>query len=126
MPHLQVFEPAMCCSTGLCGTDLDPVLVQFAADLKSVAALGTDVSRFNLATNPDAFVNHPLVYQTITTEGMDVLPLILVDGVIVSRGRHPSLVEIAHLLQFGPADGQEARAQVAAESCCGDNGSDCC
>ncbi len=119
----------MCCSTGLCGSDPDPVLVQFAADLKSVAALGTEVSRFNLATNPDAFVNHPLVYQTITTEGMDVLPLLLVDGLIVSRGCHPSLVEMAHLLQFGPsgrASGRETPAQVTSETCCGDSGSDCC
>ncbi len=40
MKTLTVFDPAMCCSTGVCGSDVDQVLVDFSADvqwLKDVA-----------------------------------------------------------------------------------------
>jgi hypothetical protein len=30
---LCVFDPAMCCSTGVCGPSVDPELARFAADL---------------------------------------------------------------------------------------------
>nr|QTX14232.1 Arsenical resistance operon trans-acting repressor ArsD [Klebsiella pneumoniae] len=29
MKTLTVFDPAMCCSTGVCGSDVDQVLVDF-------------------------------------------------------------------------------------------------
>jgi hypothetical protein len=32
--RLDVFDPAMCCSTGVCGPEVDPQLVQFAADAR--------------------------------------------------------------------------------------------
>jgi hypothetical protein len=40
MMKLEIFDPAMCCSTGVCGVDVDPVLAQFAADLKWVEGHG--------------------------------------------------------------------------------------
>lgn len=48
MKKLEVFDPAMCCSTGVCGVDVDPVLAQFAADLKWVEEHGVAVTRYNL------------------------------------------------------------------------------
>lgn len=48
MKKLEVFDPAMCCSTGVCGVEVDPVLAQFAADLKWVAEHGIAVERHNL------------------------------------------------------------------------------
>ena len=34
MTHLQVFDPPMCCSTGVCGPQVDPELPRFAAARK--------------------------------------------------------------------------------------------
>ena len=36
MKTLTVFDPAMCCSTGVCGSDVDQVLVDFSALLQIV------------------------------------------------------------------------------------------
>jgi hypothetical protein len=48
MKKLEVYDPAMCCSTGVCGVDVDPVLVQFAADLAWIGEQGVSVTRYNL------------------------------------------------------------------------------
>jgi hypothetical protein len=31
MPHLDVFDPPLCCPAGVCGPRVDPVLPRFAA-----------------------------------------------------------------------------------------------
>ena len=46
------FDPAMCCSTGVCGVDVDPVLAQFAADLKWVENTASPSSATISARNP--------------------------------------------------------------------------
>ena len=63
MPKLQVFDPALCCSTGVCGTTVDPALPAFAADLAWLAEQGVTVERFNLAQQPGAFVDGELGEQ---------------------------------------------------------------
>ena len=55
MVVLQVFDPPMCCSTGVCGPKVNPALPRFAADLNWLKSQGVHVERFNLAQNPDAF-----------------------------------------------------------------------
>ncbi|MBI5107833.1 MAG: arsenic metallochaperone ArsD family protein [Rhodocyclales bacterium] len=45
----------MCCSTGVCGVEVDPVLAQFSVDLQWAAEQGISVSRHNLGQEPAAF-----------------------------------------------------------------------
>jgi arsenite methyltransferase len=94
MPTLQVFDPPMCCSSGVCGPEPDTTLVQFTADLRGLAARGVSVERFNLAQRPEAFVAQPAVRSALETLGVGVLPLIVVDGRIASHGRYPSRAEL--------------------------------
>lgn len=112
MKNLEVFDPAMCCSTGVCGVEVDPVLAQFAADLKWAEAQGVSVSRHNLSQEPQAFAANPAVVKELEA-GMDRLPVILVDGRIVSTGMYPSRQQLAQKL------GLTASAEAApAKSCC--------
>ena len=89
MKTVQVYDPPMCCSTGLCGTDIDPALVQLcrAADA-SLSQKGVKVERYNLGQQPMAFVQNPTVKALLETEGVAALPLILVDGEIHLKGRY--------------------------------------
>src|SRR5689334_12003524 len=80
MKTLEVYDPAMCCSTGVCGPDVDPALVAFAADLKWVAEQGVTVKRYNLGTEPQAFMANAAVVKEMEA-GMDRLPIIAVDGI---------------------------------------------
>jgi AhpD family alkylhydroperoxidase len=93
--RLEVYDPAMCCSTGVCGPEVDPVLVRFAADLKWLQEQGADVQRFNLSQNPAAFVENEQVKQALTDRGEAALPMVLAGGCVVSTGRYPEREELA-------------------------------
>jgi hypothetical protein len=95
MKKLQVFDPAMCCSTGVCGPNVDVALPRFAADLEWLKSKGVEVERFNLAQQVAAFTQNAKVKQTLNTHGTKCLPLILVDGEIVASGGYPSRAELA-------------------------------
>lgn len=86
--NIQVFDPAMCCSSGICGPSVDPALPRFAADLDWLRSLGHQVERFNLAQQPEAFVAHPLVQQSLTQDGPQALPMIVADGRVVVKGEY--------------------------------------
>jgi AhpD family alkylhydroperoxidase len=92
---IEVFDPAMCCSTGVCGNDVDPALVRFASDLEWLAGQGISVRRYNLAQEPGEFAGRPLVAAALQTKGDASLPLILVDGDAVSEGEFPPRSRLA-------------------------------
>lgn len=92
---LEVFDPAMCCSTGVCGSEIDPRLAQFAADLGWLNAAGVEVVRYNLAQEPGAFVSNSLVQSTLHAAGSAALPLLILDGEVISRGNYPDRETLA-------------------------------
>ena len=94
MKKLEVFDPAMCCSTGVCGVEVDPVLAQFAADLKWVEEHGVAVARYNLGQEPQAFAANPAVLKEMEA-GMDRLPILALDGHITTTGMYPSRAQLA-------------------------------
>lgn len=74
MAKLQVFDPAMCCSTGVCGPRVDPTLPRFAADLEWLKSKGFEVERFNLAQQVASFTSNGKVKQALNSQGTQVLP----------------------------------------------------
>lgn len=95
MTTIHVFDPAMCCSSGVCGPSVDPALSRFAADLDWLASQDVRVTRYNLAQEPGAFVAQPLVTAVMERDGDAALPAIVADGRLVSEGRYPDRVELA-------------------------------
>ncbi len=115
MKKLEVYDPAMCCSTGVCGPDVDPVLVAFAADLAWVAAQGVSVQRYNLGREPQAFAANPAVLKEMEA-GLDRLPLIAVDGRIVATGIYLTRAQLA--AKLGLAAAAESACCSAPSGCC--------
>ena len=97
MAHMDIFDPPMCCSSGVCGPSVDPLLAAFAADVDWLAAQGVSVTRYNLARDPQAFISHPLVKDLLQREGDACLPLLIMKGEIVGRGAYPRRDELAQL-----------------------------
>jgi len=97
--EIKVFDPPMCCSSGVCGTSVNSELVRFSSDLESLRKLGVAVKRFNLSSEPAAFVAKPRVKETLAKEGNDSLPLILAGGKIVSQGRYPCREELQRMVE---------------------------
>ncbi len=102
MKKIEIYDPAMCCSTGVCGPNVDPKLVQFAADLEWLKGKGVQVERYNLAQQPDKFAGCKSVMDAMTLAGDLGLPLILMDNEIVSRSVYPDRTELAGLASIDP------------------------
>lgn len=101
-PVIRVYEPALCCNTGVCGPDVDQALVSFTADLNHLAERGTDITRHNLANDPQAFAHDETVRAFLQVAGSEGLPLTTVDGVTVMTGTYPTREQ---LLRFaGPTE----------------------
>ena len=95
MRKVQVFDPAMCCPTGICGPSVDPELPRFAADLEWLKSQGVKVERYSLAHQVRAFVENETVRRTMEAHGPACLPLLLLDGRIASTARYPTRDELA-------------------------------
>jgi hypothetical protein len=95
---IEVFDPAMCCSTGVCGPSVDSDLARFEADLRWLAAQGASVTRYNLAQEPGEFVTRPVVTALLESGGESILPIMLVDGQVRTAGCYPGRTELAKLL----------------------------
>ncbi|GAB1232621.1 arsenite efflux transporter metallochaperone ArsD [Ferrigenium sp. UT4] len=118
MKKLQVFDPALCCSTGVCGTDVDQALVDFSADVDWLKQAGGQIERFNLAQQPMAFADNAVVKGFLERSGAEGLPLILLDGEIAMAGRYPTRKELARFVGLSEAIGTMAVAEAKAEGCC--------
>lgn len=132
-PTLRVFDPALCCSTGVCGPSVDPELARFAADLAWLGEHGVKVERYNLSQQPGAFAETPAVRAALE-RGTEVLPLVLVGDRTATEGMDPSRETLAALAGVvvrhlelapaaaccGPVEQVSASPKAASKSrCCG-------
>jgi arsenical resistance operon trans-acting repressor ArsD len=118
MSHLEVFDPPLCCSSGVCGPSVDPLLAAFAADVDWLVGQGVTVTRHNLAQEPPAFVAEPLVRDALQRDGNTCLPLLVLDGAIVARGAYPRRDELARLAGLAPA-ASTTKPKIRLASACG-------
>ncbi|MDA0660822.1 MAG: arsenite efflux transporter metallochaperone ArsD [Planctomycetota bacterium] len=121
MITVQVYDKPMCCSTGVCGPEVDPVLPQFAADLDWLKSQGYNVERYNLAQQPQAFIENKSIHKILSTEGTDSLPVVVIDGEIVSRKVYPTRESLTALVNRSPAK-ELLPISKASGGCCGTSG----
>ncbi|HSI71076.1 MAG TPA: arsenite efflux transporter metallochaperone ArsD [Gillisia sp.] len=114
-----ILDPALCCSTGVCGPEVDDNLVQTAANVKWIKSLGVEVARHNVSNDGEAFQQYPEAIEKLKMDGLNSLPYILKDGKIVLSGRYPSKTEWDTLLKT-----ETAPVMQNNPSCCG--GTSCC
>jgi Arsenical resistance operon trans-acting repressor ArsD. len=122
MTAVRVFDPAMCCSTGICGPSVDPQLARFAADLDWLKTQGVSVERFNLAQQPAAFAEDQVVRSALETKGEAGLPLVKVNGEVKSSGVYPSRAELAAWAGVGTP--VPITLKTTSSGCCGPTTSD--
>jgi hypothetical protein len=113
MSKLQVYDPAMCCSTGVCGPSVDPVLPRFSADLEWLKSKGVAVERYNLAQDVAAFAANSTVKQALNSQGTKCLPMILVDGRVVSQSDYPTREQLANFTGVAYEPGSVFKTRAA-------------
>lgn len=100
MKKMKIFEPAMCCPTGLCGVGVDPELLRISAVLDTLKRHGVSVVRFNLNSAPGEFITDETINAYINAKGPEGLPAVMVDGELVIKGRYPTNEEFTKLLDL--------------------------
>ena len=127
MKKLDIFDPALCCSTGVCGPSPDPQLIAFASVAKALEGKA-DIHRYNLSQEPTAFSDNAIVQKILQEDGTDALPVVLIDGKLAMKGVYPSREQLEQLLGSNTGEAECCSESDAKEGCCdsGDGDSECC
>ena len=98
MKKIVIYDPALCCPTGLCGVNIDPELMRIAVVVETLKKKGIKVERYNLRDNPQVYVDNKAINDFLMKEGAEKLPVTTVDGVIEITASYPSNMQIAEWL----------------------------
>jgi hypothetical protein len=101
MKTLKIYDPAMCCPTGVCGTSVDTKLVQLANFLNSLDKTMFEVKRFGLSTNPQEYVKNSEVSRLLNEEGVECLPLIFLDNTLLFKKDYPNVPALSSKMGLG-------------------------
>lgn len=96
---VQIFDPPMCCPTGLCGPALDENLLDLNETIMALESQGYHVERYQMRSSPQAFLSQPEVMRLINSQQMAALPIVMVRGQVLSSGSYPKLIEIQEQLK---------------------------
>lgn len=95
MTELALFEPAMCCSTGVCGPTVNEDLLQITSVMNALDTVeGFQAKRYNLSSSPQAFVENEQMSKLLQEKGAEALPVTVLNGEVVKVGEYPSMEEI--------------------------------
>ena len=127
---MMIYDPAMCCSTGVCGPSVDKNLLRVATTVSSLIKKGVKVERHNLSDNPQAYIDNVEVNKLLNDKGVEVLPITIVDGYVIKTGEYPTDEEFVSFLEIPQeyiiSDKTEKNEVVNNDNsgCCGESG--CC
>jgi hypothetical protein len=109
---VEIYDPAMCCSSGLCGPAIDPVLVKVNDAVMALKRQGVEVERYNLAQQPKAFMDNKIVADLLKKNGKKVLPVVFVNGEVHKTGEYPSYEDLCAALGLEPLKHKPIPLQV--------------
>ncbi|WP_099188406.1 arsenite efflux transporter metallochaperone ArsD [Tepidibacter mesophilus] len=100
MKKIIIFDPAMCCSTGVCGPSVDPELLRLSTVINNLKNKEIVVERYNLSSEPQAFVDNKIINQLLNSEGTDVLPVTIVNDEVVKTKEYLTNEEFCKILDI--------------------------
>lgn len=120
MKKVEIFDPAMCCSTGVCGPSIDPELLRLATVINFLKEKGIIIKRYGLANEPQDFIANKVINDILQKEGANILPVTLIDGEIAKTKEYPTNEELSSWLEVELS----IKQQGGSGKCCGSEG--CC
>lgn len=100
---IEIYDPPMCCSSGLCGPTLDPVLVNMNDAVLTLKKQGVEVERFNLSQQIKEVMSNKTVAELIHKNGSKILPITFVNGEVIKTGEYPSYEDLCKALGVEPS-----------------------
>ena len=130
MTKMMIFEQAMYCSTGVCGPSVDKELLRVSTVINNLSKKGVLVERYNLSSNPQIFIDNKVINEMLNKDGIEVLPITMVDGAVVKTKTYPTNYEFCDLLNVvenylkASINSAKVTLKVKSKGCgCGDG---CC
>jgi len=129
MARIAVYEPAGCCATGVCDPGTSDAMAQYASALEGLRIQGVEVDRYELSSQPGAFAENATVKAALESDGVECLPLVMVDGEVVSKGAYLGKADLGAKIGVeitgdaapsccGPSE-DDKKEEAEASSCCG-------
>ncbi len=116
MKKMIIYEPAMCCQSGVCGPAVDPELLRVSTVINNLKNKGVSVERYNLSSNPQVFVDHKVINEILMKEGVESFPVVVVDDQVVKTKAYPTNEEFCAFLEI-PETYVKATASAKRRSC---------
>ena len=95
MKKIEIFDPAMCCPTGLCGTNINPELMRIAVMIETLKKQAVVVTRHNLRDEPQVYVSNKTINEYLQQHGAEALPITLVDGEVAVTKGYPTTKQMS-------------------------------
>ncbi|KPP96439.1 MAG: arsenical resistance operon repressor ArsD [Bacteroidetes bacterium HLUCCA01] len=92
---VEIFEPNLCCSTGVCGPTPDKALVNLQEMVSAAKKAGVTIHRYAINQQPLAFTGNDVIRAYIKENGTGNFPVTLIDGKVVKEKAYPDLQELA-------------------------------
>ncbi|WIW70665.1 arsenite efflux transporter metallochaperone ArsD [Anaerosinus gibii] len=126
MSKIEIFDPAMCCSTGICGPSIDKELLRVATVINNIEKKGIKIIRYGLSSNPQAFIMNTKVNELLREHNEKILPITLVNGEVVKSRAYPTNDEFAAWTGLAKEEFSKMPKMKHKKlgGCCGGNG--CC
>ncbi len=99
---IAIYDPPLCCSSGLCGPTLDPVLVKMNDAVLALKKQGVEVERFNLSQQIKEVMSNKTVAELIQKNGSRILPITFVNSEVFRTGEYPSYEDLCKALGLEP------------------------
>ncbi len=115
MNKIEIFDPAMCCSTGVCGPSIDTELLRVATVINNLKEKGIEIKRHNLSSEPQDFIKNKIISDILEKEGSDALPVTLLNGEVIKKKEYPTNEEFSKW--FGVVTAAEAKCTDAKKRC---------
>ena len=100
---VELFDPPMCCPTGLCGPTLDQTLLDVNEMILTLQAEGVRVERYQMTSHPNAFLGNAEVMSLVREKQIAALPITVVRGRVLKIGAYPALAEVQAALNGAAA-----------------------
>jgi hypothetical protein len=100
--RIEIYDPPMCCPSGLCGPSIDHVLIKMNNAVLALKKQGVEVERFNLAQQPKEFMANKKVVELLHKNGKKVLPIVIINSDVFKTGEYPTYEELCQALGIEP------------------------
>jgi hypothetical protein len=96
---IEIFDPPLCCPTGLCGPSLDQTLLDVSEMIQRFQSEGYSIKRYQMTSHPQAFISNPEVMRLVREKQMDALPITMVHGKVIKIAGYATQGEIQAKLE---------------------------